>query len=259
MKRRVKGWLGAAAYHTRLYRRFFRNRAIIVLFHRVDDRLADDPLSCTSAEFDAYCRFFRRYFTVVSLEELLDRLERGEDISRHLVITFDDGYLDNHEVAAARLRVHEIPACFFIATNFIGSDYRPWWDAELPFAPQWMDWQEVRELHHQGFEIGAHTMNHVDLGVVVGGDAVAEIIGSRKRIERELRTEVPFFSYPYGRANQITEENREAVRRAGFRCCLSAYGGTVTPGVDLFDLPRVPISPWFASPYHFGLEAMLDR
>ncbi len=259
MKLRVKTWLGALAFRTGLYRWFFRGRALVVLFHRVDDRLAGDPISCTTAEFERYCRFFRRYFRVVSLGELLDKLERGEDISRHLVITFDDGYLDNYREAASRLRAYRLPACFFLTTNFIGSNHRPWWDAELPFAPEWMDWEQVRALHEQGFEIGAHTVNHADLGVVVGAEAEQEIVESRARLEGEIRAHIPFFSYPYGRRHQLTEENREAVRRADYRCCLSAYGGIVTPDTDPFRLPRLGISPWYISPYQFGFEAMFMR
>lgn len=259
MKRALKAALGRVAYGTGLYRRFFRRKAVVVLFHRVDDRYPGNPISCTAAEFRAYCDFFRRYFIVVPLAELLAKLERGEDVSRHLVITFDDGYKDNHDIAAAELRARGLPATFFIATNFIGSDRVPWWDAEAGITPQWMTWEDVRALREQEFEIGAHTMNHVDLGVVVGAEAMREIAGSGERLEQELGAPVPFFTYPYGRPHQITEENRAAVREAGFACCMSAFGGTVAPGADPYRIRRVPISPWFASPYQFGFETMLER
>ncbi|HEU4565864.1 MAG TPA: polysaccharide deacetylase family protein [Gemmatimonadaceae bacterium] len=256
MKRRVKSILGAIAYRTGAYRWFFRRRAVVVLFHRVDDALGGNPISCTSQEFRDYCAFFRRHFTVVGLGELLERLRRGEDVGGHLVITFDDGYKDNHDVAAPELRRQGLPACFFIATEFIGSRRVPWWDAERSIQSRWMSWDEVRALRAQGFEIGAHTLNHVDLGKVVGDEARHEIRESGARLERELGAEIPFFSYPYGRIDQITEENREEVRAAGYRCCVSAYGGTVGPGVDPFRMKREPISPWFISPYHLGFELL---
>lgn len=258
MKRRIKTVLGALAYRTGLYQRFWRNRAAIVLFHRVDDRYPGDPISCSEAEFRRYCDFFWKYFTVVSLTTLLEKLERGDDVSRHLVITFDDGYKDNHDVAAAELRKRRLPATFFIATNFIGSTRVPWWDEKAPVAPEWMTWEDVRALHADGFEIGAHTMNHVDLGVVTGNEALAEIRDSGAHLARELSAPIPYFTYPYGRPHQITEANREAVRQAGYRCCMSAHGGVVRSGADPYRLERIPISPWFTSPYHFGFEAMLE-
>lgn len=254
MKRRLKALLGFLCYRTGLYRLFLRNKAVVALFHRVDDRLAGNPISCTTTEFRGFCDFFGRYFRVVSLETLLTKLRRGEDVSGHLVITFDDGYRDNLEIAAAELERRRLPACFFIATEFIGSTRVPFWDAELGIQSRWMSWDDVRSLNARGFEIGAHTMNHVDLGVIQGDEAAREIVGSRVRLERELGEPTSLFSYPFGRADQITPANRDAVRDAGFTCCLSAYGGTVNPPGDPFDLKRIPVSPWFLSPYQFGFE-----
>ena len=259
MKRRLKALLGFLCFRTGLYRVFFRDKAIIAPFHRVDDRLAGNPISSTAAEFRAFCDFFARYFRVVSLQTLLTKLRRGEDVSGHLVITFDDGYRDNLEIAALELERRQLPACFFIATEFIGSSRVPAWDAELGIESRWMSWDDVRALGERGFEIGAHTMNHVDLGVIQGSDAVREIVGSRRRLAQELGEETPLFSYPFGRADQITPGNRAAVRDAGFSCCLSAYGGTVSSESDPFDLKRIPVSPWFRSPYQFGFEVLRTR
>jgi peptidoglycan/xylan/chitin deacetylase (PgdA/CDA1 family)/folate-dependent phosphoribosylglycinamide formyltransferase PurN len=256
-KRRLKVLLGRFFFWSGLYRVLLRRKAVIALFHRVDDELAGNPISCTRADFEAYCRFFGRYFRVVSLETLLARLRRGEDVDRHLVITFDDGYKDNRDVAARELQRHGLTACFFIATELIGSSRVPPWDAELGIASRWMSWDDVRELRARGFEIGAHTMNHVDLGAVHGTDAAREIVGSRQRIREEVGIHTPFFSYPFGRADQITEENRGVVRQVGFETCLSAYGGIVRPGSDPFDLKRIAVSPWYISPYQFGFEVML--
>lgn len=254
MKRWIKAFLGALLFHSGLYRRQIRGRAVIVLFHRVDDRLGGNPISCTQAEFRAFTAFFRRFFTVVSLEELLGRLAAGRDVGGCLVITFDDGYRDNQALAAPRLASLGLSACFFIATEFIGSERVPWWDAERGIRSEWMTWDQIRALRAAGFEVGAHTMNHVDLGLVSGEEAKAEIEGSKRRLEQELGAGVGFFSYPYGRVNQITEANRDAVRRAGFVCCVSAYGGDVRQGADSYRLQRTPISPWYVSPYQFGFE-----
>ena len=257
MKKTLKVWLGAIAFRTGLYRMFFRRKAIVVLFHRVDDRYPDDPISVTTAKFREYCEFFKRYFTVIPLAELVERLRRGQDIGRHLVITFDDGYLDNAVVAAPLLRTLGLPACFFIATEFIGSDRTPPWDAKAGIRSEWMNWDQVRALHDASFEIGAHTSNHVDLGVVSGPHAQTEITGSGRRLETEIGAPVKLFSYPFGGVDQLTEANRQLVRDAAYDCCVSAYGGTVPPGTDPFHIKRTAISPWHGSPFQFGVEAML--
>lgn len=258
MKRRVKRWLGSLLYGSGLHRAFFRGRAVIVTFHRVRDDLPGNELTCTSREFRALCEFFARHFRVVSLAELLRRLDAGEDISRCLAITFDDGYTDNLEIAAPELERLGLPACFFIATGFIGTRKVPWWDEECGVASEWMTWDQVRELHARGFEIGGHTCNHVDLGKVSGEEALAEIEGSRLRLEAELSTPIRFFSYPYGRRHQMLAENIPLVREAGFDTCFSAYGGNVRPGDDPYRLLRVPITNWHVTPAQFGFELAFE-
>ena len=258
MKRRLKSLLGRVVYGAGTYRRILADRAVIALFHRVDDRLRGNPITCTTGEFRAYCDFFARYFTVVSLGELVAKLGRGDPVGGHVVITFDDGYKDNAGPAAAELERRGLPACFFVATGFIGSNRVPWWDAERSITSEWMTWDDVRGLRDRGFELGAHTVNHVDLGVVRGEEAEREILDSRRRLAEELGTDVRFFSFPYGRRANVTEANRELVRRAGFACCLSAYGGTVGPRADLFDLRREPLSPWHRTAYQFGFELLLQ-
>jgi peptidoglycan/xylan/chitin deacetylase (PgdA/CDA1 family) len=256
MTRHVKTVLGFVAFYLGLHRIFFRKKAVIVLFHRVDDRYATDAISCSIEKFETFCAFFKKFFIVVSLGELVEKLRRGEDVSRHLVITFDDGYRDNRETAAPRLKQAGLPACFFIATSFIESDRVPWWDSEAGIVSEWMSWDQVRELAAQGFDLGAHTCNHVDLGVVAGAEAEREIVDSGVKLASEVGRKIAWFSYPYGRRHQITEANRQLVRDAGYGCCVSAYGGAVTPESNLYDLRRVPIAQWHLSAYQFGFEAM---
>jgi len=257
-KRWLKAILGWIIYRSGLYRLLVRDRAFIVLFHRIDNELRDNPISCGVEAFEAYCRFLGRYFEVVSLSELLDRLAEGEAVGGKVVITFDDGYKDNYDVAAPILRRHELPACFFIATGFIGTDRVGWWDAEEGVESRWMDWDDVRALDRMGFEIAAHTRNHVDLGKVTGEPARREIAGSVERLESELGHPINLFSFPYGLKRHITESNREIVREIGLRCCCAAYGGDVRSNSDPFDLKRVPISLWHVSPIHLGFELLRE-
>jgi peptidoglycan/xylan/chitin deacetylase (PgdA/CDA1 family) len=259
VRRRLTGLLGRVGYTLGVHRVAFRDRALVVLFHRVDDRYGHNAISCTVGAFEAYCRFFRAHFDVVPLSHLLDLLEAGRPVGGKLVITFDDGYLDNATTAGPILRASGLPASFFIATEFIGSRRVPWWDEEVGIQSEWMSWDQVRGLAAQGFEIGSHTLNHVDLGVVQGEEAWTEITRSGERLESELGRPVSLFSYPYGRRHQITEANRELVRKAGYRCCLSAYGGAVGGAGDPFDLKRLAVSPWFRSPSQFGFEVLSLR
>lgn len=256
--RRVKAALGWLAFRTGLYRRLLRNRAHIVLFHRVDDDYAGNPISCTTAEFEAYCHFFKRYFDAVRLSELAAGVQQRSDLSGKLAITFDDGYADNVE-AAQMLRERGLPACFYIATGFIGTDRNGWWDVEQGLTSRWMSWDDVRQLAEWGFELGAHTEAHIDLGKVSGPAAVEEVEGSKAALERELGQPIVHFSYPYGRRDNISAENLRMIEQAGFESCTSAFGGAVDHGSSLFDLQRVAVSPWHISPWQLGYELLFEH
>src|SRR5207302_245894 len=137
VNRRVKSLLGAVAFRTGLHGVLLQDKAVIVLFQGVSER---------AEAFRDYCDFFEKYFRVISLGQLLDRLTSGKDVSRCLVITFDDGYRDNHDVAAAELTLRRLPACFFVTTELIGSHAAPAWAMSGELKPAWMRWDEVRAL-----------------------------------------------------------------------------------------------------------------
>jgi peptidoglycan/xylan/chitin deacetylase (PgdA/CDA1 family) len=257
MKRRIKSLLGRVAYGTRMYERLWQNRATIIFFHRIDDRYPTDPNTVGVDAFRAYCDFFQKYFVVVSLTELLARIARGADISRNVVITFDDGYVDNFRVAAPELQRRGLPACFFVTTGFIDDRRDAWWDEQRSIRSEWMTWDDVRALAAHGFEIGGHTATHADLGTVRGADAEREIVWAKARLEEQIGRKVHHFCFPFGGDDNITPENRELVKAAGYDCCLATGGSTIAPNEDVFRVRRIGASPWFRTPYQFGYEVMM--
>jgi peptidoglycan/xylan/chitin deacetylase (PgdA/CDA1 family) len=252
----VVGWM---IFRSGLHRRLLRGQAAIVVFHRVNDAYPNDPITSTRAEFESFVRFFARFFDVISLRALLDRLETGADVGSTLTITFDDGYWGNATIAAPILKRYGLPACFFVTTDFIGTNHVPWWDCENGIKTQWMTWDLVRELRAAGHEVGSHTATHVNLGVVSGAEARHEIGEGKARLEAELAESSGLFAYPYGGREHLSEENKSIPKELGLRCNLSAYGGTVSLGDDPFTLKRTSITKWFTSPYLFGFELVTNR
>ena len=259
MNASVKRLLGCSLFASHLDAVLLRNTAVVVAFHRIQETDGSDSLTIDAGTFERHCRFFARHFRVVSLRNLVSRLEHGMRLDRHLAITFDDGYRDNFENALPVLEKLSLPATFFVVSDWIGTDVVPWWDRERGVRHPWMTWDEVRSLHRKGFEIGAHSRTHVDLGTVSQAEAREEILGARLDLERQLGASVESFAYPYGGRNHLSDASRELVKGAGFRCCCSGYGGINGPGTNPFELKRVPISTWYASPQQFGFEVALGR
>jgi peptidoglycan/xylan/chitin deacetylase (PgdA/CDA1 family) len=259
MKAAVKRLLGQGLFAAHLDAVLLHDAAVIVAFHRVDNTDPSDPLTVSVRDFERHCRFYRRHFKVVPLRELVHRLEHGRPVGRHLAITFDDGYRDNFDNARPVLEKLSLPATFFVVTGWMGTTVVPRWDDVRGVCHPWMNWDQVRALHDSGFEIGAHTHSHVDLGAVPPEHARHELLAARLQLEEQLGSRVESFSYPYGGRQHLTEANRDAVRRAGFRCCCSSFGGINRAGSDPFFLNRVPVTPWHASPHQFGFEVATGR
>lgn len=259
MKASIKRLLGHGIFAANLDAVLLRNAAVVVAFHRIQETDPSDSLTVDVAAFERHCRFFRRHFQVVPLRDLVYRLEHGLRLDRHLAITFDDGYRDNFHNARPVLEKLSLPATFFVVTDWIGSNVVPWWDKERGVQHPWMTWDEVRSLHRKGFEVGAHTQTHVDLGTVPPVEALEEILGARLALQQQIAAPVESFAYPYGGRKHLTDANREVVKAAGFRCCCSGFGGINVTGTDPFRLRRVPISPWHVSPQLFGFEVAFGR
>ncbi|MGH9482380.1 MAG: polysaccharide deacetylase family protein [Terriglobales bacterium] len=220
----------------------------VVAFHRIWDgnprHGGDDELSYPARAFSALCRYWRDHFQILNLDCLLTRLAHGDPApGPSVTLTFDDGYADNFEVAAPILDQLEFSATFFLPTGIIGRRVRFGWDAKLPAAPPLLSWDQVRQLHRAGFGIGSHTVTHARLSETRGAALDFELAASRRQLELELGEPVREFAYPFGGAADCDATAREAVRRAGYRCCFSCHGGLVAAHESPFHLRRFAVSP----------------
>lgn len=257
--KKIKSALGWAASAAGVYAHSFRSKMVVVAFHRVNDQMAEDGITCNSARFEQFCRFFRQHFRTVPLSEQIAGCRTRCDMGGTLSITFDDGYLDNFEVAAPILRKLGLPATFFVATGFIGTEFVPAWDRHLNPRRAWMDWDQLRSLRDQGFDIGAHTDSHIDLGHTDPEVIRRELAVCREKLKYELGISPRLFAYPFGGRHNISPASLCLVREAGFECCLGACGGINPPIADHFRLNRISIGDWFATPHQFGFEVVTGK
>ncbi|HMA13671.1 MAG TPA: polysaccharide deacetylase family protein [Kiloniellaceae bacterium] len=130
MKKRIAARILAHSGLGRLLAAVMPPSGILILnYHRIGDGSAspyDRELWSADAEaFDAQMARLARDCDVISPADIESAAGRR---GRHVLVTFDDGYLDNYEVAYPILRRHGVPATFFIATGFIDRPRLPWWD-----------------------------------------------------------------------------------------------------------------------------------
>lgn len=190
MKREIAArFLAAPGLRSALSTALPRAGVLVLNYHRVGDgtrsRYDRALWSATAEGFDDQVGFLKANCDVVGLDEIDDALRQRR--GRYVAITFDDGYLDNHEIAFPVLRRHGAPATFFIATGFIDRRLLPWWDAIA---------MQVRET----------TRARLDLREWMPAPLVLEHRDREAAIGRVLAT---YKSLPIGQANRFRERLAE--------------------------------------------------
>lgn len=105
-----------------------------------------------------------------------------------------------------------------------------------------LDWDGVRALAASGLvEIGAHCVTHIRLAGLPMAGAVAEMDGSRRRIEAMLEKPVTHLAYPYGDQAAINGATIDAARNLGFASAVIGYGRVVRRTTNRHALPRIAL------------------
>ena len=174
----------------------------ILMYHRVADILPEKDLyrgmSMSPEKFDAQMRYLSENgYRAASLSEVLQDQRSGTSSRRKsVVITFDDGYLDNYETAWPILKKYGLTATIFLVADRIGKNND--WDqhAEDP-STRLMKLSEIHEMKQGGIEFGSHTLSHAALTRVDKSEAWRQIHDSRLVLTESIGMPIRFFSYPY--------------------------------------------------------------
>lgn len=210
-------------------------KPLIVTYHSIGE--GPRPL-CIEPELFSHhvARFAAHGLTVLTVSELADRLRRGDLPDRSLAITFDDGFADTVEVAAPILRTHGFRATVFCISDFVGRTND--WPSQPASAPRLplASVADLRVLVDDGWEIGAHTVDHPSLDTLADPELERQLRSSRNALQDMLSVSVSSFAYPYGHAVGAAEPHLEA---AGYRAACTSRAARV--GVDdcPYRLPRL--------------------
>jgi peptidoglycan/xylan/chitin deacetylase (PgdA/CDA1 family) len=184
-------------------------------------------------------------YAIVPLRDLV--AGDGDADRASLALTFDDGYADWHEIAAPVLEELRCPATFFVSSGYVGlpaHEARAFRRERLRRSRDLppLTIAQLRDLSQCDlFEIGSHTVSHVNFADVTPDALSAEIDGDRAQLEEWTGEPVRWFAYPWGGQEQLVPVAVEHVRLAGFAAAFTALPGTLDHARDPFLLPRQSI------------------
>ncbi len=222
-------------------------RVPILMYHSISDNLFGKShpyyqINTSPQVFAQQMRWMRANgYRTLDLTQMWAAMQAGDDLSKTVVITFDDGYRDFYTDALDALK-----QCGFTATIFLATDRIK--DSPVRIeGVDYLTWSEVRELRAEGTCFGSHTVTHPDLRSL-GPDQIEYEVGcSKETIEQKLGTAVESFSYPFA----FPEENKnftqflvDILENQGFENGVSTIIGRASKDNNHYYLPRLPVNSW---------------
>lgn len=181
----------------------------VLVYHTISsppEALPGD-IDISPERFERQLQWLSRWRRVSRLVETL----RATESDRLTAITFDDGFRDNLYVALPLLERYELPMTLFVTAGFVGLD-------------GYLSAEELREMaRHPLITIGAHGLTHPHFNELTNGEALHELVESKKMLQEIVGGTVDYMAWPYGECDQRLEELSEA---SGYRASWSVWKGT---------------------------------
>lgn len=203
----------------------------VLNYHQINDT-EKNALTVNTEQFEAQMKYLADHgYTTITPADMLDAWENGAELpEKPVIITFDDGYLDNYNHAFPVLEKYHLKATIFLISDYVGT------------YPNYLTWSDIQDMDESGLiDFESHTLSHEELTKAPSLDeAKHQLTGSKDAIEWNMGSgkHVRFIAYPCGEYNDDIEQ---ATKDAGYRAAFTVNYGLAEPTENHFVLDRVPI------------------
>lgn len=209
----------------------------VLMYHHVSP--VDGMITVSTANFEQQLQWLRSHgYRSLTCDEFAGHLEGRPVPPRSVLITFDDGYLDNWVYAYPLMKQYGFKGVIFVVTSWIGDGaVRPHLGQnELPETPAHREcedrieqgradevmlrWSEIDAMRAEGvFEFHSHTHTHTRWDLAPDSAAKndhmrQELALSRSTLEERLGSVSPHFCWPQG---YFDDDYVRLAQEAGFR------------------------------------------
>jgi peptidoglycan/xylan/chitin deacetylase (PgdA/CDA1 family) len=203
----------------------------ILVYHHIRQRSPMDSralrrLTVTPEIFQQQMQYLQdNGYHIVSFSSLENFFERGGELpTRPVIISFDDGWESQFQVAVPILEKYQFTATFFVIANYVG-------------CRGFLSVDELRAMVGRGMSIGSHSRSHPHLENITDAKRLwGEIYGSKAVLESELGVPVTEFAYPYGSYNAAAVN---MVMLAGYKAARAANFGSLHSADEIYRLSAI--------------------
>lgn len=211
----------------------FENNVPILMYHYIEP---EDPtqsklrinLGVTPDNFEKQVKWlYDNGYKTLTMSQYFSLVSGNKEMpKKSVIITVDDGYIDFFENAAPILNRYNMTATIFIITNSVG-------------YPAYMNWDQIKLLSDEGFEVDSHTLTHPNLTKLNDDGLNNELVNSKKKLEEMTGKNVNFLCYPMGFFDKRVED---AARNAGYKGAVTTESGYRVSNKNIFTIPRLRVT-----------------
>lgn len=186
-------------------------------------------LSVSPQRFAEHLRYLDEAgYTTITLDDLLFALTQDRPLpQKSVILTFDDGYVDNFTYAYPLLKQHRMVGIFFILTEFASQG-----------RAEYLNWAQIEEMAEGGMRFGSHSRDHPDLRNRSIDYLVWQALGGKEAIEEHLGYHPRWIAYPSG---GYDEQVIAVYKSAGYWGGVTTRQGATHTSEGPFDLRRVRV------------------
>lgn len=171
-----------------------KNGIRVLMYHKVSLH-KQDFMTVTVAQLEWQLGYLlQQKFQFISATQLLDYLTENKPLPpKPILLTFDDAYLNNLELAVPILQKYQAKALFFVPTAYIGQSSS--WDFN---AETILTATQLRSLPPELIELGLHSHTHSNYKHLTAQEMEQDLTLCLQTFKKLGLSFVPVFAYPYG-------------------------------------------------------------
>lgn len=211
-----------------LENKVINTKGIPVLYYHSVRSTEDNELIISPEKLKEQLEFLKlEGYKSLSLQEFSDYILNNSPVpEKSILITFDDGYMDNYENAFPILKELNMKAVIFCITFKLDGSY-------------YLSEDSIKEMNNYGIDIQSHTVNHDDLSTLNYQDTFTTLKKSKENLESITNSKIYAIAYPYGKFNDSTTK---AAKNAGYTLGFVTNTGLAKPSDDPLKLKRIYIN-----------------
>lgn len=204
------------------------NRGVPVLYYHSVQESANNEVTITPKALKEQLKYIKdQGYITLTINQLENYLLHNSPIpQKSIVITFDDGYMDNYSNAFPILKDLNMTATIFCITSDLDGSY-------------YLSKDAITEMSKYGIDIESHTVNHEKLDKLSYDEQLKELKESKETLESTTGKEITSIAYPFGNFN---DDTIKASKAAGYTLGFTTNRGLSDRDDNPLKLDRIYIS-----------------